>query len=119
MVVLPPSTGKETEICEVDSASELTEIGQEMIDAVAIHNDRPVPRAPEIPAQTPSHSVSQTIKKLAMMISMLDPDLGYEDWLHVLMAIYHETGGSEEGFELVDQWCSKGSKYKGSADIRY
>ena len=118
MVVLPPSTGKETEICEVDSASELTEIGQEMIDAIAKHNGRPVPRPPEIPASTSSHSVSQSIKKLATILSLLGPDMGYEDWLHALMAIYHETGGSEEGFELVDQWSSKGSKYKGSADIR-
>ena len=34
------------------------------------------------------------------------------------MAIYHETGGSEEGFELANAWSSKGKKYKGPREIR-
>ena len=34
------------------------------------------------------------------------------------MVIYHETGGSEEGFELANAWSSIGSKYKGIKEIR-
>jgi hypothetical protein len=34
------------------------------------------------------------------------------------MAIYHETGASEKGFELANAWSSKGKKYKGQREIR-
>jgi hypothetical protein len=48
----------------------------------------------------------------------LDPDLGYDDWLRVIMAMFTETGGSEEGFEIVLNWSSKGHKFKGENDVR-
>lgn len=30
-----------------------------------------------------------------------------DDWLNVIMAVYHETQGSEEGYELVDEWSKQ------------
>jgi hypothetical protein len=33
------------------------------------------------------------------------------------MAVFHETGGSDEGLKLFDAWSSKGSKYQGSSNI--
>lgn len=56
--------------------------------------------------------------KLAALLDQIDPDLFYGEWLRVMMAIFYETGGSEEGFELADAWCSKGRKYPGSRAIR-
>jgi len=44
----------------------------------------------------------------------LDPDMGYESWVAVGMAIHHEYGGSDEGFKLWDAWSSDGQKYNGS-----
>lgn len=65
-----------------------------------------------------SEQQSQELAKLMMLLEHIDPDCGYSEWLQVLMAIHHETGGSEEGLELADAWSSKGKKYKGSSDIR-
>lgn len=52
------------------------------------------------------------------MLEHIDPDCGYEDWLHVLMAIYHETEGSEDGLELADAWSRRGTKYPDEREIR-
>ena len=63
-------------------------------------------------------SSGKTIAKLAVLLSQIDPDVGYSDWMRALMAIFYETGGSEEGFELADTWSSGGCKYKGAKQIR-
>lgn len=41
----------------------------------------------------------------------LDPDMGHNYWLHVGMALHHETDG--EGFGHWNAWSAKGSKYSG------
>jgi hypothetical protein len=33
------------------------------------------------------------------------------------MAVHYETGGSEEGFKIVDAWSSKGTKYPGQEEL--
>jgi hypothetical protein len=116
MVILPPSTGKEIEICDAANADDLTEINQDVIDAIFRHNGRPVPR-PQGLVTAPSVS-PENHKKLALLLDRLDADLGYEDWIHVGMAIYHETGGSDDGLALFNSWSSKGAKYKGVSEIR-
>lgn len=55
--------------------------------------------------------------QLTALVNSLDPDASYQDWLAVLMAIHHETGGSRVGFELADRWSSRGSKYRGTQEI--
>lgn len=58
-----------------------------------------------------------SIDYLAELLEQIDPDIGYGDWIRVLMAVCHETGGSDEGFQLVDQWSSRGHKYPGSREF--
>lgn len=60
---------------------------------------------------------SRTIRELALLLEVIDADCPYRDWLNVLLAIHHETGGSEEGLDLVDSWSSTGSKYAGRYDL--
>lgn len=60
----------------------------------------------------------KTIAKLAVVLNQIDPDVHYEDWMRALMVIFYETGGSEEGFALADEWSSGGSKYRGTKDVR-
>jgi hypothetical protein len=55
-----------------------------------------------------------SIELLTELLIQLDPNLGRGDWIKVLMAVSHETGGSEEGFHLVDIWSSGGQTYPGS-----
>jgi len=61
---------------------------------------------------------SRNISRIPSLLSQIDPDVGYGDWMRVLMAIYYETDGSEDGFELADEWSSKGDKYLGTKDVR-
>lgn len=44
-------------------------------------------------------------------LDVIDPDSGHDDWLHVGMALHHETAG--EAFELWDTWSARGGKYPG------
>ena len=63
-------------------------------------------------------SSGKTIAKLAVLLAQIDPDVGYSDWVAALMAIYYETHGSEQGFDLADDWSSWGHKYLGTKDVR-
>lgn len=59
------------------------------------------------------------IQYLTEIVAQIDPDVGYGDWVRVLMGIFYATGGSDEGLDLADAWSSQGSKYKGSREIEY
>ncbi|MBJ6802065.1 PriCT-2 domain-containing protein [Geomonas propionica] len=122
MVVLPPSTGKYIIENRTESKNDLTTASQEFIDAVYIHNGRPAPSevkvAPSpIARSVPVESDDVLLIQIESLLQKIDPDSGYDDWRSVLMAVYHETRGSDEGLALVDLWSSKGSKYSGTKDI--
>jgi len=63
-------------------------------------------------------SSDKTIAKLAVLLSQIDPDVGYSDWITALMVVFYETRGSEEGFELADAWSSEGCKYRNDNEVR-
>ena len=93
----------------------LTEAPQEFIDAVFIHNGRPAPRARDIAPPPPmTGAQGEDISQLKPLLSCIPADCGYDDWTRAQMAAHHETGGSDAGFRLVDEWSSKGSKYPGT-----
>lgn len=52
------------------------------------------------------------------LLVKIDPDVTYPQWLRVLMAIFNESKGSEEGFNIANDWSSNGMKYKGEREIR-
>jgi hypothetical protein len=115
-VTLPPSGGREIVVMEAAAASELSIVDQDFVDAVFVHNGRPVPR-PSGPRPTAPAGLGGDLQKLEGLLGTISADCGYEDWLHVLMAIFHESGGSEEGLALADRWSSKGAAYKGTKDV--
>ncbi|VVN16900.1 hypothetical protein PS647_04147 [Pseudomonas fluorescens] len=119
MVVLPPSTGKEIQAIDAESVNQLHEANQDFIDAVFKHNGRQLPRPPHasIGATDASEVDSVKLKQIQALLVHISPDVGYEDWLHVLMALFHETQGSEDGFAMADRWSSQGKSYKGEKDI--
>ena len=121
LVVLPPSTGKEVSHCDVDTADELSEVDQDFVGAIFRHNGRPEPR-PYQPKKVPSDQkkVSSTVLKFMIeLLTKIDPDISYEDWITILMAFHATTQGSDEGFEIVNKWSAKGSKYPGENKLRY
>lgn len=116
-VVLTPSRDKSIQLLSVRHRDQLAQVDQNFVDAVFLHNGRPVPRpcAEELEERP---SGDRDIGALRQLLDSIDPDCGYQDWLNVLMAIYHETAGSPEGLDLADDWSSKGRSYKGRADIQ-
>lgn len=61
-----------------------------------------------------SHSnevLGLTQVEVEQALAKIDPDCGHDDWLHVGMALHHETRG--DGFEYWDEWSSASSKYPG------
>ena len=118
LVVMAPSTGKEVEICEVDRADDLTEVDQVLLDAIAKHNGRQAPRPAQPSALSDKPRVQTTShKQLVSMLAHIPADCGYDDWLKVLLVIYHETGGSTEGLEIAIDWSSTGKSYKGRSEL--
>jgi hypothetical protein len=47
-----------------------------------------------------------------------NPNCGYDEWVHVGMAIHNGSNGSEKGFNLWDQWSASSPKYRGAEDLR-
>ena len=53
------------------------------------------------------------LERLRWALSWFDPDAdGYDKWKERLMAVHHETGGSDAGLALVEEWSQQGGKYK-------
>lgn len=122
IAVLPPSTNKTITRCDIDTAADLTIVGQDFIDAVFRHNGAEPPREHAVREPRDLSSASRlatvTLPHLAAMLDQADPDCGYEDWCTILMAAHHDTGGSEAGFALVNEWSARGRKYCGERELR-
>ena len=119
LIILPPALGRSVMECKARTTQDLDAVSQDFIDAVAIHNGRQPYRAREKPTGAPTVHLptTQHLGELQALLSCLDADMGYGDWLQVLMAVFHATGGDEEGLALVDEWSRRGSKYQGFRDL--
>lgn len=113
MVILPPSTGKGILVYSAGHASQLIEVKQDFIDAVFLHNEKPLPRPSVATPRSITAPKTGHLRVLQVTVRHLDADCGYDDWTHVGMAIHFETCGSDEGYELFDTWSSNGKKYDG------
>lgn len=120
LVILPPSKDKSISLNEANGYLDLTLVDQAFIDAVFRHNGRisPSQQSQTQPVLVSSVATQDTLNKLRTLLNLIEPDCGYTDWLNTLMAVFHETAGSEIGFEIVNNWSSQGKKYKGVKDIR-
>lgn len=52
-----------------------------------------------------------TAQQIEHALARLDPDMPHDDWLHVGMALHHETRGT--GFEHWCDWSERGAKFPG------
>lgn len=119
MVVLPPSTGKSLFIKNANEVDDLVEATQAFIDSVYIHKGKQAPRPPKplsVPRLKPEPN-NESIANINALLDTIDPGCCREEWLKVLMVIFYETGGSDEGFELADNWSSRGKNYTGEKDV--
>lgn len=62
----------------------------------------------------------ELMTELKGLLRQLHPDDPHPDrrWIRVLIAIYFETAGHQDGFALADAWSRRGRKYKGPAGVR-
>ena len=129
LVVLPPSTGKSFRLGEAKNADDLGEVGQDFIDAVYKHNGVDAPRLTEkrsVGDISPKSAItprdryipkSLTLDRIKLLLEHFDPDCGYDEWLKILMIVFYESDGDEEGFSIADDWSSRGSQYQGTHEI--
>lgn len=53
-----------------------------------------------------------TDKQVLTALSILDPDMGRDDWVRVGMGLYHHFDGAHEAYEAFCEWSSGSLKYK-------
>lgn len=63
--------------------------------------------------------LSLTVAEMEHLLADLDPSMGRDPWLRVGMALKHETDDDDTGFELWDEWSSRGDTYPGTEALRY
>lgn len=51
------------------------------------------------------------------LLSKLDPDCGYADWMGVGFALFHQFGGDVEACELWDRWSAQSLKYSSTGPM--
>lgn len=93
-----------------------------MLDAIdSAHNKFCIVTAPQVPCIHSSHAKPDSndnhLGKVEALLNYVDPDCEYQAWLQILMAIFHESDGSEAGFKLADTWSKKGNKYKDEKEL--
>lgn len=47
----------------------------------------------------------------AELLSKMDPDCGYKEWLEIGMALHHQFDGQAEALDLWEEWSASGSKF--------
>lgn len=72
---------------------------------------RAAPAADDDPLDSYSPQLGLTLGQLAEALDVLPDDMSYDAWLNVGMAVHHETGGSDEGFAVWDEWSARSPKY--------
>lgn len=120
LVLLPPSGPRRLVTPPLRSVAELSELGQAAIDLLSAHNQQSAPAigvaAATIVGASGAHG--QNGVEIRALLNVLEADLVYDDWLHVLMAVHHEFGGSDEGLQVANEWSSRGVKYKGPREVQ-
>lgn len=73
-------------------------------------NDRQVAAAPPAaPPAAPQGDLERLARALAAIpIEEIDD---YDQWLQVIFAVHHESGGSDEGLQLAHEFSSRSGKY--------
>lgn len=58
-----------------------------------------------------------TLAQARAVLFMCDPSAGRDEWLKALMGLHHEFDGSQEAFDLANEWSATGANYGGTRDV--
>ena len=105
-------TGNALEVCDlIGTTNTVAPLNDQVIAEVNRrfgHRDQP--------RETSSaERLGLTVDQARRAVEQLDPDMGFEHWLRVGMALHHELGA--DGLDVWDQWSARGSKYKGTDNL--
>ena len=92
---------------EKGGPDEITDAPNELIEMLK--------KPDKVRVSTSMGAVDVDEKEVETILSYIDSDIDYDNWVTVGMAIHHSLGGA--GFDLWDDWSSKGSKYTTSAKL--
>jgi hypothetical protein len=113
---------KSIERYDIETIDDLEAIGQLVIDTFHRHNGMTPPsitaRLKPPKTQPPQTQPEDDLPLIKEILDAYDPDIGYNVWLHAAMAVSHATGNSDKGYQLFDDWSSRGTKYKGQEETR-
>ena len=81
-------------------------------DRIKVRRETKLKRREARKIRTPKHFTYEQIdiEKVISALNQINPDLEYENWIKIGMALKNEFG--EEGFDLWDRWSSQGEKYE-------
>lgn len=71
------------------------------------------------PLETFALKLGLTLDESFELLQQLDPNMPRPDWIKVALALFHEYDGSEDAFQLWDDWSSYGDSYPGEDALRY
>lgn len=57
-----------------------------------------------------------SVEELRNLLKSFNPSASYDDWIEVGMCLHHETGGSQEGFDVWHEWSMTGDSYVSEGD---
>ena len=105
-------TGNVLELCELlGSATGIAPINERVVAEVNRRfGHRDAPREP-----SSAERLGLTPEQVRRAVERLDPDMGFEHWLRVGMALHHELGA--QGLDVWDEWSSRGTKYRGTDNL--
>lgn len=105
-------TGNRLEITELlGNENKIGEITQEL-RALCQHHFGDVPRGTE-ENDTDIKPLGLTLIQAKEALDVLDPNSAREPWRDFGMALHHEFGGSDDAFDLWDEWSARSPKYPG------
>ena len=92
-----------------------SEAKQAFVDAVNQHNGSP---AQQHNPRLLNENNPIRIDSLSPLINAIDPEIGYDDWTKIGMALHHESNGCESGLNLFDSWSANGATYPGTKVVQ-
>lgn len=81
----------------------------------AANDNKPATKPREYNSPSNDNDPQRTLHLTEKALSMIPPDVGYDDWLHIGMALQSEF--ADDGLEMWDEWSRNGSKYCGRRDM--
>lgn len=95
---------------ELPTLDDVEDAPQAIIDALTKITTEQLQKRSDSPASN---------TKAAEIVSHIDPDIGYDEWLTVGMGLHDEFSGGSQGLEIWDNWSADGEKYRGFSVLAY